>query len=51
MNCPACSSPNAETSRFCAGCGAALVEPSAEPTREQPHDRATMPRAVDVPHG
>ncbi len=51
MNCPACSSPNAETSRFCAVCGVALVESSFEPTRELPLDRAAARRGVDATHG
>lgn len=40
MKCPKCNAQNAENDKFCAECGAQLVEPKKEECEEPPTDKA-----------
>lgn len=39
MKCPKCNAQNAENDKFCAECGAQLVEPKKEECEEPPTDK------------
>ena len=49
MNCPTCSNPTAEGSRFCSSCGQALDELATSTRKSTP--KAAKTASVEYPHG